>query len=223
VADALLDAGVGLADPARIDVRGRLTAGRDCFVDVNCVFEGEVVLGDRVTVGANCLLRDVTVGSDTEVLPMSHLERSTIGAGARIGPYARLRPGVALADGCHVGNFVEMKNTSMARGSKANHLAYVGDAQVGERVNIGAGTITCNYDGANKHRTVIEDDAFIGSDTQLVAPVTVGRGATLGAGTTLTRDAPAGQLTITRVKQTSIAGWQRPVKVKAKPSPASQE
>ncbi len=212
VAETLLEAGVGLADPARIDVRGRLVAGRDCFVDVGCVFEGEVVLGDRVTIGANCVLRDVTLGAGTEVLPMSHLDSAVVGADARIGPFARLRPGTVLGDDTHVGNFVEMKNTKMAAHSKANHLAYVGDARVGERVNIGAGTITCNYDGANKHLTVIEDDAFIGSDTQLVAPVTVGAGATLGAGTTLTRDAPAGQLTITRVKQVAIASWKRPVK-----------
>ena len=212
IADALLEAGVGLADPARVDVRGTLTAGRDCFVDVNCVFEGTVVLGDRVTIGANCVLRDATIGSGTEVLPMCHLDSAAVGADARIGPFARLRPGTVLGDDTHVGNFVEMKNTRMAKGSKANHLAYVGDAKVGERVNIGAGTITCNYDGANKHLTVIEDDAFIGSDTQLVAPVTVGAGATLGAGTTLTRDAPANQLTITRVKQVSIPGWKRPVK-----------
>ena len=219
IADALLEAGVGLADPARVDVRGTLTAGKDCFVDVNCVFEGTVVLGDRVTIGANCVLRDATIGSGTEVLPMCHLDSAAVGADARIGPFARLRPGTVLGDDTHVGNFVEMKNTRMAKGSKANHLAYVGDAKVGERVNIGAGTITCNYDGANKHRTVIEDDAFIGSDTQLVAPVTVGRGATLGAGTTLTRDAPAGQLTVSRAKQTSIAGWKRP----AKPPKASKE
>jgi bifunctional UDP-N-acetylglucosamine pyrophosphorylase/glucosamine-1-phosphate N-acetyltransferase len=212
VAEALLEAGVGLADPSRIDVRGRLVAGRDCFVDVGCVFEGEVVLGDRVSIGANCVLRDVTLGTGTEVLPMSHLDSAVVGADARIGPFARLRPGTVLGDDTHVGNFVEMKNTRMAAHSKANHLAYVGDAKVGERVNIGAGTITCNYDGANKHLTVIEDDAFIGSDTQLVAPVTVGAGATLGAGTTLTRDAPAGQLTVTRVRQVSIASWTRPAK-----------
>jgi bifunctional UDP-N-acetylglucosamine pyrophosphorylase/glucosamine-1-phosphate N-acetyltransferase len=184
---------------------------------VNCVFEGRVVLGDRVRVGAGCVLRDVEVGSDTEVLPLCHLEASTIGAGARIGPYSRLRPGTRLGDGTHVGNFVEMKNTTMASNSKANHLAYVGDATVGADVNIGAGTITCNYDGANKHRTVIEDGAFIGSDTQLVAPVRVGRGATLGAGTTLTKDAPAGQLTLSRAKQVSLPGWKRPVKT-VKPS-----
>ena len=212
IAEALLEAGVGLADPARIDVRGRLSAGRDCAIDVNCVFEGEVVLGDRVHIGANCVLRDVTLGDGTEVLPMSHLDSAVVGAGARIGPFARLRPGTRLADNVHVGNFVEIKNARLGKDSKANHLAYVGDAEIGERVNIGAGTITCNYDGANKHVTVIEDDAFIGSDTQLVAPVTVGRGATLGAGTTLTRNAPAGQLTISRAQQVSIPGWTRPVK-----------
>jgi bifunctional UDP-N-acetylglucosamine pyrophosphorylase/glucosamine-1-phosphate N-acetyltransferase len=212
VADRLMADGVALADPARIDVRGSLAAGRDCFVDVGCVFEGEVVLGDRVSIGANCVLRDVRIGDGTEVLPMSHLESAVVGADARIGPFARLRPGTRLGDHTHVGNFVEMKNAKVAAHSKANHLAYVGDAVIGERVNVGAGTITCNYDGANKHLTVIEDDAFIGSDTQLVAPVTVGRGATLGAGTTLTRDAPAGQLTVSRAKQVSIEGWKRPVK-----------
>jgi bifunctional UDP-N-acetylglucosamine pyrophosphorylase / glucosamine-1-phosphate N-acetyltransferase len=217
IADTLLDAGVGLADPARIDVRGSLVAGRDCYIDVGCVFEGEVVLGDRVRIGANCVLRDARIASGTEILPMCHVDQAVVGADSRIGPFARLRPGTVLGEDNHVGNFVELKNTRMAAHSKANHLAYVGDAVVGSNVNIGAGTITCNYDGANKHRTVIEDDAFIGSDSQLVAPVTVGRGATLGAGTTLTRDAPAGQLTVTRVKQISIAGWKRPVKT-PKPS-----
>ncbi len=214
VADALLDAGVGLADPARIDVRGTLTAGRDCFIDVNCVFEGTVVLGDGVRIGANCVLHDARIDSHTEILPMCHIDQAQVGAGSRIGPFARLRPGTVLGEDNHVGNFVEMKNTKMSAHSKANHLAYVGDAVVGARVNIGAGTITCNYDGANKHQTIIEDDAFIGSDTQLVAPVTVGKGATLGAGTTLTRNAPPGELTISRAKQTSIAGWKRPVKIK---------
>ena len=214
VAEALLDAGVGLADPARIDVRGTLTAGRDCFIDVNCVFEGEVVLGEGVRIGANCVLRDARIDSGTVILPMCHIDQAQVGAGSRIGPFARLRPGTVLAEDNHVGNFVEMKNTKMAAHSKANHLAYVGDAVVGARVNIGAGTITCNYDGVNKHQTVIEDDAFIGSDTQLVAPVTVGRGATLGAGTTLTRNAPPGELTLSRAKQTTITGWKRPVKLK---------
>ena len=214
VADALLEAGVGLADPARIDVRGTLSAGRDCFIDINCVFEGVVVLGDGARIGANCVLRNARIDTGTEILPMCHIEQAQVGAGSRIGPFARLRPGTVLGEDNHVGNFVEMKNTKMAAHSKANHLAYVGDAIVGARVNIGAGTITCNYDGANKHQTIIEDDAFIGSDTQLVAPVTVGRGATLGAGTTLTRNAPPGELTISRAKQTSITGWKRPVKTK---------
>ena len=217
IADALLEAGVGLADPSRIDVRGRLVAGRDCFVDVGCVFEGEVVLGDGVTIGANCVVRDARIGDGTQLLPMTHVDSAVVGARARIGPYARLRPGTVLDEDTHVGNFVELKATRLGAHSKANHLAYVGDAEVGRNVNIGAGTITCNYDGANKHRTVIEDDAFIGSDSQLVAPVVVGRGATLGAGTTLTRDAPAGQLTVSRAKQVSVSGWTRPVKA-AKPS-----
>jgi bifunctional UDP-N-acetylglucosamine pyrophosphorylase/glucosamine-1-phosphate N-acetyltransferase len=215
IALALLDAGVGLADPARLDVRGTLVTGSDCFIDVNCVFEGEVVLGDGVRIGANCLLRNARIAAGTEILPMCHIDSAEVGSGSRIGPYSRLRPGTVLGEDNHVGNFVEIKNTRMAAHSKANHLAYVGDAEVGSRVNIGAGTITCNYDGVNKHKTVIEDDAFIGSDTQLVAPVTVGRGATLGAGTTLTRDAPAGQLTISRAKQASIPSWKRPVKTKA--------
>ncbi|MDP2195128.1 MAG: bifunctional UDP-N-acetylglucosamine diphosphorylase/glucosamine-1-phosphate N-acetyltransferase GlmU [Rhodocyclaceae bacterium] len=196
-AEALMSAGVTLADPARIDVRGELICGRDVSIDVNCVFEGRVVLGDGVRINANCVIQDAVVG-----------------AGSIIGPFARLRPGAVLAEDVHVGNFVEVKNSTIAAHSKANHLAYIGDATVGSRVNVGAGTITCNYDGANKHRTVIEDDVFIGSDTQLVAPVTVGRGATLGAGTTLTRDAPPDQLTVSRPKQISIAGWKRPVKQK---------
>ena len=213
-AEDLMDAGVGLADPARIDIRGSLTVGRDCFIDINCVFEGQVELGDRVRIGAHCVLKNMKIASGTEVLPMCHLEGAQVGADSRIGPFARLRPGTVLGEHNHVGNFVEMKNTQMAAHSKANHLAYVGDATVGARVNIGAGTITCNYDGVNKHRTVIEDDAFIGSDTQLVAPITVGRGATLGAGTTLTRDAPADQLTVSRARQVSVPGWKRPQKLK---------
>ncbi len=207
-----LEAGVTLADPARFDLRGELSCGRDVFIDVGCVFEGVVTLGDGVRVGAHCVLRDVVIGQGTQIEAYSHLDQAQVGRDARIGPYARLRPGAKLADQTHVGNFVEIKNTILGEGSKANHLAYVGDADIGARVNIGAGTITCNYDGVNKFRTVIEDDAFIGSDTQLVAPVRVGRGATIGAGTTLTVDAPAEQLTISRVKQTTIAGWKRPVK-----------
>lgn len=207
-----LEAGVTLADPARFDVRGTLTCGQDVFIDVGCVFEGSVTLGDGVRIGPHCVLRNVTLGARTRIEAFSHLDQTQVGADAQIGPYARLRPGAVLSDQTHVGNFVEIKNSVIGKESKANHLAYIGDADVGERVNIGAGTITCNYDGANKHRTTIEDDAFIGSDTQLVAPVRVGRGATLGAGTTLTRDAPAHQLTVTRTKQTSIDGWKRPVK-----------
>jgi bifunctional UDP-N-acetylglucosamine pyrophosphorylase/glucosamine-1-phosphate N-acetyltransferase len=214
VAGRLLDGGVSLADPARIDVRGRLECGRDVAIDVNCVFEGEVVLGPRVSVGANCVLRNVRVGADTRVEPFCHLEDSSIGERCRVGPYARFRPGVRLAEDVHIGNFVEVKASEIGAGSKANHLSYIGDTAIGRKVNVGAGTITCNYDGANKHRTIIEDDVFIGSDTQLVAPVRVGRGATLGAGTTLTEDAPPGQLTISRVRQSSIAGWNRPVKKK---------
>jgi bifunctional UDP-N-acetylglucosamine pyrophosphorylase/glucosamine-1-phosphate N-acetyltransferase len=208
----LLEQGVTLADPARIDIRGSLTCGRDVSIDVGCVFEGDVTLGDGVTIGANCVLKNARVGDGVNIKPFCHFEDAVIGAKSVIGPYARLRPGTQLADDVHIGNFVEVKNSQIATGSKANHLAYVGDATVGARVNIGAGTITCNYDGANKLRTVIEDDAFIGSDTQLVAPVTVGRGATLGAGTTLTKDAPAGSLTVSRTRQTPIESWKRPVK-----------
>ena len=207
-----LEAGVTIVDPARFDLRGELLCGQDVFIDVGCVFEGRVVLADGVRIGAHCVLRNVTLGAATRIESFSHLEQAEVGADAHIGPYARLRPGAKLADATHVGNFVEIKNTNLGKGSKANHLAYVGDADVGERVNIGAGTITCNYDGVNKHRTTIEDDAFIGSATQLVAPVRVGKGATLGAGTTLTRDAPAGQLTVSRAKQVTIEGWKRPVK-----------
>lgn len=197
IADALMEQGVTLADPDRIDVRGELVCGREVFIDVNCVFEGRVELQDGARINANCVIQDAVVG------PQSI-----------IGPFARLRPGTVLAEDVHIGNFVEVKNSSIAAHSKANHLAYVGDTTMGSRVNVGAGTITCNYDGANKFRTVIEDDVFIGSDTQLVAPVTVGRGATLGAGTTLTRDAPPEQLTVSRAKQLSIPGWKRPVKQK---------
>ena len=207
-----LEAGVTVADPARIDIRGNLSCDQDVFIDVGCVFEGNVSLGAGVYVGAHCVLRDVDVGAGTRIEPFSHLDQATVGAEAKIGPYARLRPGAALADRTHVGNFVEIKNARLGVDSKANHLAYIGDADIGERVNIGAGTITWNYDGVNKHRTVIEDDAFIGSDTQLIAPVRVGRGATLGAGTTLTHDAPPEKLTVSRVKQLTIEGWKRPVK-----------
>jgi bifunctional UDP-N-acetylglucosamine pyrophosphorylase / glucosamine-1-phosphate N-acetyltransferase len=208
----LLEAGVSLADPARIDVRGTLECGRDVFIDVNCIFEGKVVLGDGTRIGANCILRDVTVGAGSEVKPFSLVEEARIGANARIGPYARIRPGTELADEVHIGNFVEVKASAIGRGSKANHLAYIGDSTVGKDVNVGAGTITCNYDGANKHRTVIEDDVHIGSDVQLVAPVTVGKGATVGAGATITRDVPPGGLTLTEKKQVSKPDWKRPQK-----------
>ncbi|MFA4968203.1 MAG: bifunctional UDP-N-acetylglucosamine diphosphorylase/glucosamine-1-phosphate N-acetyltransferase GlmU [Sulfuritalea sp.] len=214
IAAQLMDAGVTLSDPARIDVRGELACGRDVAIDVNCVFEGRVELADNVAVGANCVLKNCRIGSGTRIASFCHIEDAVVGSDGVIGPYARLRPGTELGRDVHVGNFVEVKNSSIADHSKANHLAYLGDATIGSRVNIGAGTITCNYDGANKFRTVIEDDAFIGSDTQLVAPVTVGRGATLGAGTTLTRDAPPDQLTVSRAKQASIPGWKRPIKKK---------
>jgi bifunctional UDP-N-acetylglucosamine pyrophosphorylase/glucosamine-1-phosphate N-acetyltransferase len=212
VARGLLEAGVTLIDPARLDVRGELLCGRDVEIDINCVFEGRVELGDGVVVGAHCVLRDVRLGKGTRVAPFSHLEGAQTGEACAIGPFARFRPGTVLANDVHVGNFVEIKNSHLAEDAKAGHLAYIGDADVGARVNIGAGTITCNYDGANKHRTVIGDDAFIGSDTQLVAPVRVGQGATVGAGTTLTSDAPAEQLTVSRAKQKSYPNWKRPVK-----------
>ncbi|HNH89061.1 MAG TPA: bifunctional UDP-N-acetylglucosamine diphosphorylase/glucosamine-1-phosphate N-acetyltransferase GlmU [Thiobacillaceae bacterium] len=212
IAESLMVQGVTLIDPARIDVRGSLACGKDVLIDVNCVFEGLVVLGDGVKVGANCVLRDCEIEAGVEIRPYCHMEGARVGSRSLIGPFSRLRPGTDLAEETHIGNFVEIKNAQVGFNSKINHLSYVGDASVGRKVNIGAGTITCNYDGVNKHRTVIEDNAFIGSDTQLVAPVTVGEGATLGAGTTLTRDAPAGQLTLSRAKQLTVPGWQRPAK-----------
>jgi bifunctional UDP-N-acetylglucosamine pyrophosphorylase / glucosamine-1-phosphate N-acetyltransferase len=211
-AEALMTQGVTLIDPARLDVRGNLSCGKDVLIDINCVFEGEVSLGDNVKVGANCVIKDAWIGAGAEIKPFTHIDGAQVGPAAIIGPYARLRPGTVLDEAVHVGNFVELKNAQVGFNSKINHLSYVGDATVGRKVNIGAGTITCNYDGANKHRTIIEDEAFIGSDTQLVAPVTVGRGATLGAGTTLSKNAPPGQLTLSRAKQQSLAGWKRPVK-----------
>ena len=214
VAEALMEAGVMLADPARIDVRGELSCDVDVSIDVNCVFEGAVKVGAGATVGANCVLKNCSIGAGARLAPFCHIEDAVVGPECVIGPYARLRPGTELGRDVHIGNFVEIKNSRIADHSKANHLAYVGDATIGSRVNVGAGTITCNYDGANKFRTVIEDDVFIGSDTQLVAPVTVGRGATLGAGTTLTKDAPPDTLTVSRAKQLSIPGWKRPVKQK---------
>ena len=211
IANQLMDAGVSLADPKRIDVRGTLECGPDVFIDVGCVFEGCVTLASGSKIGPYCIIRNSTIGKDVTVHAFSHIDGARVGNQSLIGPYARLRPGAELSNDVHIGNFVEVKNSKIAANSKANHLAYVGDSIVGTRVNIGAGTITCNYDGVNKHQTIIEDDVFIGSDTQLVAPVRVGRGATLGAGTTLTKDAPANQLTVSRAKQISLQ-WQRPVK-----------
>ncbi|WP_442594174.1 bifunctional UDP-N-acetylglucosamine diphosphorylase/glucosamine-1-phosphate N-acetyltransferase GlmU [Parapusillimonas sp. JC17] len=211
-ARGLLEQGVTLADPARFDLRGTLTCGRDVFIDVGCVFEGHVELADGVRVGPHCVIRDSAIGPNTQIEAYSHIQEAQVANDARIGPYARLRPGADIGGEAHVGNFVEIKKSVLGQGSKANHLAYIGDAQVGARVNIGAGTITCNYDGVNKHQTIIEDDAFIGSDSQLVAPVRIGKGATLGAGTTLTRDAPANQLTLSRSNQKTIESWKRPVK-----------
>jgi bifunctional UDP-N-acetylglucosamine pyrophosphorylase/glucosamine-1-phosphate N-acetyltransferase len=212
VATALLEAGVTLADPARIDVRGALAAGRDVSIDVNCVFEGTVELGERVSIGANCVLKNARVAAGTRIEPFCHVEEADIGPLCRIGPYARLRPGTALAEDVHIGNFVEVKAASFGPRSKANHLAYVGDSAVGRDVNVGAGTITCNYDGANKHRTVIEDEVFIGSDTQLVAPVTVGRGATIAAGTTVWKDVPPGALALNEKTQVVKPAYARPRK-----------
>lgn len=214
IARRLTDAGVTVIDPARLDVRGELVCGRDVEIDINCVFEGRVELGDGVRIGPNCVIRNATLGAGTRVAAFSQIEDTVMGEACVIGPYARTRPGTVLGTDVHLGNFVEVKNSNISDHSKANHLAYVGDADIGKRVNVGAGTITCNYDGANKFRTIIEDDVFIGSDTQLVAPVRVGRGATLGAGTTLSKDAPPEQLTVSRAKQVSVEGWKRPVKAK---------
>ncbi|RQT05435.1 bifunctional UDP-N-acetylglucosamine diphosphorylase/glucosamine-1-phosphate N-acetyltransferase GlmU [Burkholderia contaminans] len=215
IADALLVAGVTLADPVRIDVRGTLRCGRDVSIDVNCVFEGNVTLADNVTIGANCVIRNASVGAGTRIDAFTHIDGAELGAHTVIGPYARLRPGAQLADEAHVGNFVEVKNAVIGHGSKANHLTYIGDADIGARVNIGAGTITCNYDGANKFRTVIEDDVFVGSDTQLVAPVRVGRGVTIAAGTTIWKDVADGLLALNEKTQTAKSGYVRPVKKKS--------
>ena len=211
-ADALLDAGVALADPARIDVRGAVSCGRDVRIDVGCIFEGSVKLGDGVAIGAHCLLKDTAVGADTRIEPYSHIDGARIGARCRVGPYARIRPATSLADEVHIGNFVEVKASTMGARTKANHLAYIGDTTAGRDVNIGAGTITCNYDGAAKHRTVIEDDVHIGSDAQLVAPVTIGRGATVGAGTTVWSDVPEATLALNPKTQVARDGWKRPKK-----------
>ncbi len=211
-AHRLMNQGVTVVDPARIDVRGTLSCGRDVSVDIGCVFEGNVVLGDGVSVGPYCVIRECHVGPGSKILPFCHIDEATIGSNCRIGPYARFRPGNHLSNDVRIGNFVEVKATQIADGSKANHLSYLGDTKIGRNVNIGAGTITCNYDGANKHQTIIEDGAFIGSDTQIVAPVTIGAGSTVGAGSTITKDTPAGKLTISRSKQITVPGWERPTK-----------
>lgn len=211
---SLMKAGVTLRDPQRIDVRGELTIGRDVDIDVGCIFEGRVIIGNNVTIGPYCVIRDAEIAEGTNIAAYTHIESARVGAHSRIGPYARLRPGTELVGEAHIGNFVELKNSRVDLGSKINHLSYVGDSVVGKEVNIGAGTITCNYDGANKHRTVIGDHAFIGSDTQLIAPVTVQAGATIGAGSTITRDAPENALTLSRSKQLTIQGWKRPIKTK---------
>jgi bifunctional UDP-N-acetylglucosamine pyrophosphorylase/glucosamine-1-phosphate N-acetyltransferase len=211
-AEALMEAGVRLADPARFDVRGTVEAGQDVEIDVGCVFEGRVRLGDGVRIGAHCVIRDAEIAAGAVIHPFTHIEEARVGAGALVGPYARLRPGAELGDEVHIGNFVEVKNATLARGAKANHLAYLGDATVGERVNFGAGSITANYDGANKHRTVIGDDVHVGSNCVLVAPVSIGAGGTVGGGSTVSKDTPPGQLTVARARQVSIAGWTRPVK-----------
>jgi len=211
-AEELMAQGVTLVDPARFDARGPVEVGRDVYIDVNVVLEGTVKLGDRVRIGPNVMLSNCEIGADTEILPSCVLEESVVGAKCRIGPFARLRPGAHLGDDVHIGNFVEVKKSRIKRGAKANHLSYIGDATVGERVNIGAGTICCNYDGANKWPTEIGDGAFIGSGTMLVAPVKVGENATIGAGSTITRDAPPEKLTLERSKQITLEGWKRPVK-----------
>jgi bifunctional UDP-N-acetylglucosamine pyrophosphorylase/glucosamine-1-phosphate N-acetyltransferase len=215
IAEQLLTDGISLADPDRIDVRGELTVGNDSYIDINCVFEGEVNLGTGVTIGAGCVIKNSTIACDSIIKPYSIIEDAVIDKEAQVGPFARIRPGTHLKANSSVGNFVEIKNTSLGENSKAGHLSYLGDSEIGKGVNIGAGTITCNYDGANKFKTVIKDGAFIGSDTQLVAPVTVGKNATIGAGSTITKDTADDDLTLSRVTQKTISGWQRPKKKNA--------
>ena len=211
-AHLLMVSGTKLYDPARIDIRGRLNVGSDVVIDVNCVFIGEVNLGNNVHIGANCVIENSTIGDDSTILPMTSIDSSVFGKGVSIGPFARIRPNTECADKVKIGNFVETKKARIGQGSKVSHLSYIGDTEMGGGVNIGAGTITCNYDGVNKFKTIIEDNVFVGSDTQLVAPVTLGQGSTIGAGSTITRDTPADQLTLCRSKQTSIKGWHKPVK-----------
>jgi bifunctional UDP-N-acetylglucosamine pyrophosphorylase/glucosamine-1-phosphate N-acetyltransferase len=215
-AETLMRAGVRLADPARFDLRGTLTHGQDVEIDVNCVFEGHVALGDGVRIGANCVIRNASIADGARIHEFTHIDGeaagASVGEGALIGPFARLRPGAQLGAEVHIGNFVEVKNSTLAKGAKANHLAYLGDATVGERVNYGAGSITANYDGANKHRTTIGDDVHVGSNCVLVAPVTLGAGATIGGGSTITKDVTPGDLAVARGKQVALSGWTRPTK-----------
>lgn len=210
--EAIMAAGITVADPSRVDIRGELAIGNDSFIDVNCIFEGKVSIGSNVIIGAGSIISDSTIGDGCIIKPFSVIEKTVIDSNVEVGPFARLRPGTSLKENSRVGNFVEIKNTQLGTGSKANHLTYLGDTDVGSNVNIGAGTITCNYDGANKHKTIIKDGAFIGSDTQLIAPVTVGANATIGAGSTITRDTEDGELTLSRTEQKTVKGWQRPRK-----------
>jgi len=211
-AEQLLLSGVGLMDAARFDLRGELSCGKDVYIDINCIFTGKVVIGNGCRIGPNSIFNNVTLGDNCEILANSVLDNCTLGNDCHIGPFARLRPGTRLADDCKVGNFVETKNAVFAAGSKASHLSYLGDVTLGTQVNIGAGTITCNYDGVNKHQTTIEDNVFVGSGTQLIAPVTVGANATIGAGSTIRKNAPAGELTLTQSLQKTIVGWKKPIK-----------
>lgn len=213
-ANELMAGGITLADPTRIDIRGELSHGQDISIDINTVIEGNVSIGNNVSIGANCVIKDSKIADDVVILPMSILDNASVGKGSKVGPFARLRPGAVLSEKTHIGNFVEIKKSFVGLGSKVNHLSYIGDSMVGKGVNIGAGTITCNYDGANKHQTIIEDNVFVGSATQLVAPVKIGKNATIGAGSTITIDVNENELAITRVKQKSISDWTRPVKVK---------
>lgn len=212
LAEDLMNRGVTVVDANRVDIRGQLSVGMDVTIDANVVFEGKVVLGDNVVIGANCVIKDAQIADNCVINPFSHIDGAIVAEACVVGPYARLRPGTQLAESVKIGNFVETKNAQIAQGSKVNHLSYIGDTQMGRNVNIGAGTITCNYDGVNKHQTIIGDDVFVGSDTQLVAPVTVESGATIGAGSTITKTAPADTLSLSRSKQLSITTWQRPVK-----------
>ncbi|MEN9946123.1 MAG: UDP-N-acetylglucosamine diphosphorylase/glucosamine-phosphate N-acetyltransferase [Pseudomonadota bacterium] len=206
-ANSLLEAGITLADKQRIEIRGQITAGKDCFIDINCIFKGSVILGDNVTIGAGCILDNVTVADNVTIKPYSILEQATIGELSQVGPYARLRPGTKLLEHTHIGNFVEIKNSTIGNQSKVNHLTYIGDAQIGQKVNIGAGSVTCNYDGKNKFKTIIGDNVFIGSGTMMVAPVVIQQGSLIGAGSVITKNTPANELTISRAKQVTITGW----------------